>query len=214
MTCNDKDTSRGHWERKIISISPLTDLAYLLHRTIHLHVLHHSTLSAENKTLSSSLTSHEPSYRSSPLWACWSYRTGKVWKNLLPGRCTEQQVTQRSRHAMSQTSEEQTHQSQQHTHTHTHARCQTQTHMFQQRSGRTKTPAALGPQREITDQWREKQGNMPTHTAQIHTWCIRSYLWPWSTKPVLSRWGIFCSNSQKYIAWVKILIFMPKSLGY
>ncbi len=33
-------------------------------------------------------------------------------------------------------------------------------------------------------------------------------MWPWITKPVLSRWG----NSQKYIEWVKIIhfSFMPK----
>ncbi len=41
-------------------------------------------------------------------------------------------------------------------------------------------------------------------------------LWPWSIKPVLSRWGYICSNSQQYIVGVKILIFLlcQKSLGY
>ncbi len=28
---------------------------------------------------------------------------------------------------------------------------------------------------------------------------------PWSTKPVISSTGIFCSNSQHYIVWVKII---------
>ncbi len=42
------------------------------------------------------------------------------------------------------------------------------------------------------------------------------YIWPWTTKPVVqgpvkSR-GYICSNSQKYIVWVKIIYFsfMPK----
>ncbi len=44
-------------------------------------------------------------------------------------------------------------------------------------------------------------------------WCELYYhLWAWSTKPVLSRWGYICSNSQQYILWVKIIhfSFMPK----
>ncbi len=38
----------------------------------------------------------------------------------------------------------------------------------------------------------------------------------WSTKPVLSRWGgVYCSNSQQYIVWVKIIhfSFMPKIIS-
>ncbi len=45
---------------------------------------------------------------------------------------------------------------------------------------------------------------------------IHIYIWPWTTKPVVqgpvkSR-GYICSNSQKYIVWVKIIYFsfMPK----
>ncbi len=30
-------------------------------------------------------------------------------------------------------------------------------------------------------------------------------MWPWTTKPVLSRWGYIWSNSQKYIVLVKII---------
>jgi len=35
-------------------------------------------------------------------------------------------------------------------------------------------------------------------------------MWPWTTKPVIS--GYICSNSQQYIAWIKIIdfSFMPK----
>ncbi len=38
-------------------------------------------------------------------------------------------------------------------------------------------------------------------------------MWPWSTKAVLSRWG--CSNSKKYIVWVKIIDFsyIPKIIS-
>ncbi len=37
-------------------------------------------------------------------------------------------------------------------------------------------------------------------------------MWPWSTEPVISRWGNIYSNSQQYIVWVKIIdyYFMPK----
>ncbi len=41
---------------------------------------------------------------------------------------------------------------------------------------------------------------------------IHWHLWPWTTKPVLSRWGIFVAIAKKYIVWVKIIdfSFMPK----
>ncbi len=57
-----------------------------------------------------------------------------------------------------------------------------------------------------------------------HMWAIRCIkwmqtlkrsicnMWPWTTKPVLSRLGCICSISQQYIVWVKIIdfSFMPK----
>ncbi len=30
----------------------------------------------------------------------------------------------------------------------------------------------------------------------------------WSTKPVLSHWGIFVAIAQQYIVWVKIITFL------
>ncbi len=41
---------------------------------------------------------------------------------------------------------------------------------------------------------------------------VLSKMCPWSTKAVVSRWGIFFSNSQQYTVWVKIIdfSFMPK----
>ncbi len=37
-------------------------------------------------------------------------------------------------------------------------------------------------------------------------------MWPWTTKPILSRWCIFVEIAKKCIVWVKILdfSFMPK----
>ncbi len=46
---------------------------------------------------------------------------------------------------------------------------------------------------------------------------LEDNMWLWTTKPVLSHTGRYiCSNSQKYIVWVKIIdfSFMPKPLGY
>ncbi len=37
-------------------------------------------------------------------------------------------------------------------------------------------------------------------------------MWPWTTKPVLSRWGIFVAIAKKDTVWVKIIdfSFIPK----
>ncbi len=52
-------------------------------------------------------------------------------------------------------------------------------------------------------------GNLKMLSSQI---ILQRDMYPWSTKPVLSRWGIFVSNRPQYIAWVKIInfSFMPK----
>ncbi len=58
--------------------------------------------------------------------------------------------------------------------------------------------------------------NVFRHLLTLHQFTRYSlenaYMCPWSTKAVLSRWGIF---SQKYIAWVKIInfSFMPKIIS-
>ncbi len=42
------------------------------------------------------------------------------------------------------------------------------------------------------------------------------YLWPWTTKPVLSRWGIFLAIAKNTLYGSKLLIFLlcQKSLGH
>ncbi len=49
--------------------------------------------------------------------------------------------------------------------------------------------------------------------------CIRTpmaHMWPWTTKPVLSRWGIFVAIAKNTLHGSKLLIFLlcQKSLGH
>ncbi len=45
--------------------------------------------------------------------------------------------------------------------------------------------------------------------------CV-THIWPWSTKAVLSRWGIFVAiaNNTLYGSKLSIFILCQKSLGY
>ncbi len=48
----------------------------------------------------------------------------------------------------------------------------------------------------------------------IYIYC--TYMWPWTTKPVLSRWGIFVAIAKNTLYGSKLLIFLlcQKSLGH
>ncbi len=69
----------------------------------------------------------------------------------------------------------------------------------------------------VTVEAKEKHGPQPPQRFIIrpaYEYAFH-YLWPWSTKAVISSRYI-CSNIQRYIVWVKIIIFIfcQKSLGY